>query len=253
MSRVIESDEQLAQKALGLLELTSLNADDTSERIIALCERALTPVGNVAAVCVLPRFAGLARRTLDSLHAREVRVVAAVNFPNGGASIAMVESETHAAMLTGADEIDLVYPFHAHLAGDKRIGGEMIAACKAECARRGLLTVTLETGVLRDSQIIHDACRTAIREGAAFVKTSTGKQIVSATPQAARILIEAIAELGSQVGLKASGNVRTLSEARIYLDMAQARFGSFWLEPGRLRLGASSLLDDLLVELGVGP
>lgn len=253
MSRVNEGDEVWAQKAIGLLELTSLNADDTAERINALCKRALTPVGNVAAVCVLPKFAGLARRTLDTLQAREVRVVAAVNFPNGGASVSSVESETHAAMLTGADEIDLVYPFHAHLAGDKQIGGEMIAACKAKCGQRGVLTVTLETGVLRDPQIIHDVCRTAIRGGAAFLKTSTGKQVVNATPQAARIMIEAIAELGSLVGFKAAGNVRTLDEARHYLNMAQTRFGPYWLETGRLRLGAASLLDDLLAQLGVRP
>jgi deoxyribose-phosphate aldolase len=163
-----------------------------------------------------------------------------------------VASETQAAVLAGVDEIDLVYPFHAHLAGDKQVGAEMIAACKARCGRRVTLTVTLETGVLRDPQIIHDVCRMAIREGVAFLKTSTGKQIVSATPQAARILIEAIAELGAQVGFKASGNVRTVSEARTYLEMAQARFGPYWLEAHRMRLGGSSLLDDLLTQLGMG-
>ena len=251
MNRVYESDEELAQKALGLLELTSLNADDSPERIIALCERALTPVGHVAAVCVSSRFAGLARRTLDQLHAREIRVVAAVNFPGGGPSVSMAESEARAAMLAGVDEIDLVYPFHAQLSGNRQVGAEMVAACKAVCGRRGVLTVTLETGVLRDPQIIHGVCRTAIHQGAAFLKTSTGKQIVGATPQAARILIEAIAELGSQVGLKPSGNVRTLDEARSYLEMAQVRFGPEWLQPQRLRLGANSLLDDLLEHLGV--
>ncbi|MFK3800267.1 deoxyribose-phosphate aldolase [Pseudomonas sp. NPDC088444] len=253
MNRVYESDEEVAQKALGLLELTSLNADDSPERIIALCERALTPVGNVAAVCVSSRFAGLARRTLDTLRAREVKVVAAVNFPSGGASIAMAESEVQSALQVGGDEVDLVYPFHAQLAGNKQIGSEMIAACRAKCGQRAMLTVTLETGVLRDPQIIHSVCHTSIREGAAFLKTSTGKQIVSATPQAARILMEAIAELGSQVGLKASGNVRTLDEARSYLEMSQARFGTGWLQPERLRLGANSLLDDLLAHLGVRP
>lgn len=252
MSGIDEGREALAQQAVGLMELTALNADDTQERIIALCQRALTPVGHVAAVCVLPRFAGLARRTLDSLHARDIRVVAAVNFPVGGPSVVSVESATQAAMLAGADEIDLVYPFHALLGGNKQVGGEMIAACKAKCGRRGVLTVTLETGVLRDPQIIHGVCRVAIQEGAAFLKTSTGKQIVHATPQAARILIEAIAETGSQVGLKASGNVRTLSDAQIYIDLAKARFGPYWLEQGRLRLGATSLLDDLLSHLGVG-
>jgi deoxyribose-phosphate aldolase len=252
MSGINENAEASAQQAIGMTELTSLNADDTQERIIVLCQRALTPVGHVAAVCVLPRFAGLARRTLDSLQAREIRVVAAVNFPSGAPSITSVESETQAAMLAGADEIDLVYPFHALLGGNKQIGGEMIAACKAKCGRRGVLTVTLETGVLRDPQIIHGACRVAIQEGAAFLKTSTGKQIVSATPQAGRILVEAIAETGALVGLNASGNVRTLSEARIYMDMAKARFGPSWLEQGRLRLGTTSLLDDLLRHLGMG-
>nr|GFC52956.1 hypothetical protein [Tanacetum cinerariifolium] len=189
MNRMNESDEAWAQTAVALLELTSLNADDTAERIVALCEKAKTPVGNVAAVCVLPRFAGLARRTLDNAQAREIKVVAAVNFPNGGGSVSAVASETQAAVLAGVDEIDLVYPFHAHLGGDK---------------------------------------------------------------QAARILIEAIAELGAQVGFKASGNVRTVSEARTYLEMAQARFGPYWLEAHRMRLGGSSLLDDLLTQLGMG-
>lgn len=251
MNSVMECDNTLAQKAIELLELTSLNADDNQERIAALCQRALTPVGNVAAVCVLPRFAGLARRTLDDLNARDVRVVAVVNFPNGGFPIATVESEARAALLAGADEIDLVYPFNAQLGGDKQIGAQLVAACKAVCGRRAPLTVTLETGVLRDPQIIHQVGRVAIREGATFLKTSTGKQIVSATPQAARILIEAIAELGAPVGLKAAGSVRTLGEARTYINMAYARFGSFWLEPERLRLGGSSLLDELLLSLGV--
>jgi deoxyribose-phosphate aldolase len=248
-----EGDVTVAQTAIRLLELTSLNADDTAERIAALCKRALTPVGNVAAVCVLPRFAGLARRTLDTLGAREVRVVAMVNFPNGGACVATVESETHAAMLTGADEIDLIYPFNAHLAGDRQIGAKMIAACKAKCGSRGQLTVTLETGVLDDPQIIHGVCRVAIGEGASFLKTSTGRQIVGATPQAARILLESIAERSYLVGLKASGNVRSLAQARSYIEMAQTRFGPMWLAPERMRLGAASLLDDLLQELGVCP
>lgn len=252
MNAVNDNSEALAQQAIGLMELTSLNADDTQERIIALCQRALTPVGDVAAVCVLPRFAGVARRTLDNLRARDVKVVAAVNFPGGSPMIASVESETQAAILAGADEIDLVYPFHALLGGNKHIGGEMIAACKAKCTRRASLTITLETGVLRDPQMIYGVCRVAIQEGAGFLKTSTGKQIVSATPQASRILLEAIAETGAHVGLKASGNVRTLAEAQVYMEQASARFGDFWLEQGRLRLGATSLLDDLLLHLGVG-
>jgi deoxyribose-phosphate aldolase len=244
-------DASLAQLAIGLMELASLNADDTPEKIIALCHRALTPVGHVAAVCVMPRFAGLARRTLDSLHAREVSVVAAVNFPSGSPSVSSAESETQAAILAGADEIDLVYPFHALLGGDRQIGADIINACKARCGRAAL-TVTLETGVLRDPQVIHGASCVAIQEGANFLKTSTGKQVLNATPQASRILIAAIAESGAHVGINVSGNVRTLKEARVHMDLVKARFGSRWLEQGRLRLGATSLLDDLLGHLGVG-
>jgi deoxyribose-phosphate aldolase len=246
-----DGDLAVAQTAIRLLELTSLNTDNTAQRIVSLCEKALTPVGNVAAVCVSPRFAGLARRTLDDLHARDVKVVAAVNFPHGGACIKTVESETHAALLTGADEIDLVYPFNAHLAGDRQVGAKMIAACKAKCGNRAQLTVTFETGVLDDPQVIHGVCRAAIGEGASFLKTSSGRQVVGATPQAARILLEAIAERSYLVGLKASGNVRSLEQAKSYIAIARNRLGPQWLAPERMRLGASSLLDDLLQCLGV--
>lgn len=245
------SNEDTARQLIGLLELTSLNNDDTSERIIALCQRALTRYGPVAAVCVLPRFAGLARRTLDSQHAREVKVVAAINFPGGAGSVQSVESETRAALLVGADEIDLVYPFHAHMAGNKSVGPELVAACRDACLSRADLTVTLETGVLRDPQIIHEVSRQVIQVGPAFIKTSTGKVPVNTTPQAARIMIEAIAEVGGQVGFKAAGGVRTLAEAQIYLGMARARFGPLWLKPDNLRFGAASLLDDLQAHLGL--
>jgi deoxyribose-phosphate aldolase len=246
-----EVDEALAQQVIGILELASLNADDTPQRIIALCQRALTPVGHVAAICVLPRFAGLARRTLDSLCARDIKVVAAVNFPAGSPSPGSVDMEAQSAIVAGADEIDVVYPFHALLGGDKQVGADIVNACRVRCGNNGVLTVTLETGVLRDPQVIHGASCVAIQEGANFLKTSTGKQAVNPTAQASRILIAAIAESGAHVGLNVSGNVRTLNEARVHMDLVRARFGLRWLEQGRLRLGSTSLLDDLLVHLGV--
>lgn len=246
-----DSTEDVARQIIGLLELTSLNNDDTAERIIALCQRAMTPYGQVAAVCVAPRFAGLARRTLDSWHARDIKVAAAINFPGGTGSVQSVQSETKAALLAGADEIDLVYPFRAQMAGNRTAGTELVAACKAVCGSRAELTVTLETGVLKDPQITHDVCRQVIRVGPAFIKTSTGKVPVNTTPQAARIMIEAIAEAGGQIGFKASGGVRTLAEAMIHLDMVRARFGPLWLRSDRLRIGAASLLDDLQIHLGL--
>lgn len=251
MTGLTGSDEELAQRAIGLLELTSLNNDDTVERIIALCHRAMTPFGPVASVCVAPRFAGLARRTLDDWQAREIKVVAAVNFPGGTASIQTVESQTQAALMAGADEIDLVYPFRALMAGNRLAGAQMLTACKAICEGRAGLTVTLETGVLRDPQIIHDVCRRVIEVGPAFIKTSTGKVCVNVTPQAARIMIEAIAEMGGQVGFKAAGGVHTLAQANLYLDMALSRFGPLWFGPDKMRIGAASLLDELLLRLGM--
>jgi len=251
MSETVLSDEALAIQAVGLLELMSLNSDDTPEKIIELCRRAVTPVGPIAAICVAPRYIGLARDTLDSLQASSIKVVAVINFPSGMPNIDSVKSEASAAIMMGAHELDLVYPSHTEIAGDRKVGQDMVAACKALCGQHVALTVTLETGVIRDPQITRTICRTAIREGANFLKTSNGKQIVSATPQAVRILLEAVADLGGQVGVKPTGNIRTLDEARPYMEMAVARFGAFWLTSGKFRLGATSLLDDVLSRLSL--
>lgn len=244
-------DERLARLALSLLELTALSADETERHVIAMCERALTPLGTVAALCVPPRFTFLARNTLDHLRARDVRVVAVANFPYGGSAIEPVVSQVRASFLAGADEVDVVYPFRALLSGDSRTGFELVAACKACCPDHKQLTVTLETGDLADPQIIRQACQGAIMAGADFIKTSTGKAAINATPQAARIMIEAIAEVGGMSGFKAAGGIRTFSEARVYLNMALSRFGTAWVNPEHMRLSASSLLDDVLIALGV--
>jgi deoxyribose-phosphate aldolase len=249
MGDITELTETSTQRILSWLELISVNGDDTSAQIIALCQRGLTPFGNVAAVCVATNFAGVARRTLDQLKARDVKVVAAINASSASASTRAVESQTHMALRTGADEIELVYPIHALLGGNRQLGAQLVAACKAACGRRTALTVTLETGVLRDPQIIREVCHESILTGANFLKTSTGKANVNATPQATRIMIEAIAETGGQVGLKVVGGFRSIDEANIYLQMAASRFGPYWLESGRLRLGAPSLLVEVFEPL----
>ncbi|GFM89764.1 deoxyribose-phosphate aldolase [Pseudomonas cichorii] len=251
MKEMTADDERLALQILSLLDLFAFSSDDTEQRIVSMCQRAVTPLGAVAAVCVSPRFVCLARTTLDRLFAPKVRVVALVNFPYGGPGIEPVLAEVRSAVMSGADEIDVVYPFHALLSGDQQTGMDMITACKAECGSRVVLTVTLETGGLRDPQIILHACRSSILFGADFLKTGTGKGVVSTTPQAARIMLESIAEVGGQVGLKVAGGVRTFNDARGFMDMARSRFGPHWLNVDRLRLGASSLLDDLLVRLGM--
>ncbi|MBA1232840.1 deoxyribose-phosphate aldolase [Pseudomonas viridiflava] len=251
MTAITADNEQLARQAIALMELFALNHDDTERRIVGICERALTPFGPVAAVCVYPRFVLRARTTLDRLQAPRVNVIAVVNFPNGGTGIEAAVSETSMAMMAGADEIDVVYPFSALICGDQHVGGELISACKSVLDRDVKLTVTLETGELRDSQIIHDACRSAIEAGADFLKTSTGKAARHASPQAARIMLESIGDVGGQVGFKAAGGLRTFEEARVFIQLAQARFGSHWISRERVRMGGSSLLDDLLMQLGV--
>lgn len=244
-------EEQLALQMIGLLDLTSLNTDDNEARVITLCRRAITPVGEVAAVCVFPHFVKLARRTLDDLRADAVRVSSVANYPYGGSNLLSAVSETRAALASGADEISLVYPYRLHLTGNKQGTKDLVAACKETCGDRAVLKVILETGELRDPQIIRNVCMDMFAAGADFVETSTGKVIVNATPQAARIILEVIAEAGGQGGFKAAGGIRTFDEARVYLDLAKARFGPHWVSVNSVRLGAGSLLDDLLTHLGV--
>ncbi|MFJ4143949.1 deoxyribose-phosphate aldolase [Pseudomonas sp. NPDC089734] len=251
MREMTVEDEQLALHALSLIDLFAFNSGDTEQRIVGMCQRALTPVGPVAAVCVHSRFVCLARTSLDRLFAPAIRVVALVNFPYGGSSLEPVLAETRAAVISGADEVDVVYPFRALLSGDQQTGLQMIAACKEVCGSRVKLTVTLETGDLRDPQMILQACRNAILSGADFIKSGTGKGLAVTTSQAARIILESVAEVGGQVGFKIAGGIRTFDDAGTFLKMAHARFGPQWLNVDRVRLGSSGLLDDLLVRLGV--
>ncbi|NVZ62801.1 deoxyribose-phosphate aldolase [Pseudomonas gingeri] len=249
MKQINQADQQLARQAIGLLDLTSLSNDDDAERVISLCQRALTPFGPVAAVCVFPRFVTLARKTLDRLGASAIRVATVVNFPYGGPNVASAVSETEAVLKAGANEVDLVYPYRSLLMGDTQTGKTMVSACRELCAGRARLKVILETGELRDPQMIRQASQDAIAAGADFLKTSTGKVLINATEQAARIMLEAIAERGGLVGLKAAGGIRTFDDARTYIELAKARFGADWVDADHLRLGASGLLDELLAQL----
>lgn len=246
-----ELDATLARNIIALLDLTSLNDDDSDARIVALCQRALTALGPVAAVCVYPRFVALARRTLDALGGQTVAVATVTNFPAGTAPLAEVLEQTRQALGDGADEIDVVYPWRALLAGDADSGFALVRACKALCADRALLKVILETGELADPALIRQASLDAIEAGADFIKTSTGKVAVNATAEAARIMLECIAASGVNVGLKPAGGIRTLADARVYVELAEGINGARWISPRHLRFGASSLLDDLLQRLGV--
>ncbi len=237
--------KELAHLAIGLLDLTSLNAADNDAHIVELCRRALTPFGPVASVCVYPRFVALARKTLRQLDCPSVRLVTVANFPFGGSRIAPIIADIEQAIAAGVDEVDVVYPYHALIAAEAEPAKALLGACRAVCEGRVRFKVILETGVLRDPQLIRRASLDAIEAGADFIKTSTGKSPVSATEQAVRIILTAIAESEAPVGIKVCGGIRTLDDVRLYVDLVHSRFGDEWLNPERLRMGAIGLLDEL--------
>ncbi len=242
--------EATARRVLALLDLTRLVDDDHDEAAnAALCDRARGPWGQVAAVCVWPAFVPLCRARLAG---SGVRVAAVCNFPAGGDDVARAADETAAAVSAGADEVDVVLPYRAWLAGRRAVAGELVAACKAACGAGAQLKVILETGALSDADHIAGASADAIAAGADFIKTSTGKIAVSATLEAAETMLRAIAASSRPVGFKAAGGIRTLEQAAEYLALADRVLGPQWAGPRTFRFGASGLLDDLLGRLGQG-
>ena len=224
---------------IALLDLTSLGDDDTADDVRALCARAVTPHGPVAAVCVLPAFTGVAVRELAGTG---VRVATVANFPDGDDDPFGAADQIAFSIDAGADEVDVVVPWRAHLAGDDEAVGAFVAAC-AEAAPAGALKAILETGALPGLAVTRAVADAALGAGAAFVKTSTGKAAAGATPEAVRVLCEAVRDAGTG-GVKVAGGVRTAEQARAYATIAQDLLGG--LDPGRFRIGASGLLDELL-------
>lgn len=240
--------KKVAQRALNLMDLTSLNDADTPEVIATLCKNAKTAFGHPAAVCVYSAFIADARRALDAQGLRAVKIATVTNFPAGAADVALAEKETKAAIAAGADEVDVVFPWRALQSGDSQIGYDLVAACKAACGDKQL-KVIIESGELKTPELIRQASEIAIKAGADFIKTSTGKVPVNATPQAAEVMLQVIAENGGRCGFKAAGGVRSAEEAKAYLDIAARLLGESWAEPSHFRFGASSLLASLLATL----
>jgi len=237
-----------ARIALACLDLTSLNDADTEADVARLCERAQGPHGPVAAVCVWPRFAAFARRELPA----HIGVAAVANFPDGEVDIERALRDTGEIVQSGAQEVDVVLPFGALLRGDEPAVARLLGAVRAACP--GLvLKVILETGVLVDDALIVRASQLSLAAGADFLKTSTGKTPVSATPQAATAMLRSIAadaRGAGRVGFKASGGIRSVADAAVYIELCEAALGAQALQPGRFRIGASSLLNDIEAVLG---
>lgn len=230
-----------ALRALKLMDLTTLNDDDTDAKVIELCKNAKSPVGNTAAVCIYPRFIPVAKKQLREQGTPEVRIATVTNFPHGNDDIEIAVAETKAAVAYGADEVDVVFPYRALMAGNEEVGFELVKQCKAACGDI-MLKVIIETGELKTEELIKQASEISIKAGADFIKTSTGKVPVNATPEYAEIMLNVIKDMGVEktVGFKPAGGVRTAEDAQQYLDMADRILGAEWADNMHYRFGASS-------------
>lgn len=251
---------QRLERLITLLDLTRLEATDTEETIRSLCLRALDPKRDgtgshrVAAVCVYPVWVSTARNMVAGHGIRVASVAGA--FPSGMSPLHLRCDEVRFALDQGADEIDMVINRGAFISGLEDVLTEEVSAIKEICGHR-TLKVILETGELPGNEAVRRASMLAMRAGADFIKTSTGKISVGATPESVGAMTSAIRdferETGRRVGLKPSGGIRTADEALSYLELIEHvvpdAFESQWLSPDRLRFGASSLLDDIVHQL----
>ncbi|MDM4765521.1 deoxyribose-phosphate aldolase [Pelomonas sp. SE-A7] len=234
-----------ARQALACLDLTSLNDGDTAADIEALCRRAQTAHGPVAAVCVWPRFVAQAR----SLLPKTIKVAAVADFPDGALDVPRALADVEAIAQAGGDEVDVVLPYKALIAGQVTEVAEFLAEVR-HASRPLTLKVIIESGELKTPELIAQATRLSLAAGADFIKTSTGKSAVSATLDAARVMLQEIKASGlANAGFKASGGIRTVADAAAYLALAAEKLGAEAVQPGRFRFGASGLLNDIEAQL----
>lgn len=233
-------DPALARRLIGLIDLTSLAGDETPDAITALARDAVKH--GVAALCILPAALATAAPVLAG---SPVRLATVANFPHGGDDLARAADEVAAAVALGADEVDVVAPLEAALEGDVGLVGELVELCRAAAGPETTLKLILETGRLERPELITAVGRSAVMAGIDFLKTSTGKTAVGATPEAVALLLAVAQEAGGRVGVKVSGGVRTAEDALRYLHLAETVMGADWPDPAHFRLGASRLLADL--------
>ena len=241
--------------AIRMVDLTTLEGADTPGKVRALCAKARRPDPTdpacppVAAVCVYPSMVATAAAELagTGIHVASV----ATAFPSGQAPLSVKLEETRAAVAAGADEIDMVINRGAFLAGRYREVYDEIVAVKQACGDAHL-KVILETGELATYDNVRRASWLAMLAGADFIKTSTGKVTPAATPAVTLVMLEAVrdfyAATGRRVGVKPAGGIRTSKDAISYLVIVNETVGDAWLDPRWFRFGASTLLNDLLLQ-----
>ncbi|MTE20732.1 deoxyribose-phosphate aldolase [Streptomyces sp. TRM43335] len=249
--------------AISMIDLTTLEGADTPGKVRALCAKGVNPdptdrtVPKVAAICVYPDMVATAKEALATGGGQDVKVASvATAFPSGRAALDVKLADTRDAVAAGADEIDMVIDRGAFLSGRYLRVFEEIRAVKEACARTdgedAHLKVIFENGELSTYDNIRRASWLAMLAGADVIKTSTGKVAVNATPANTLVMLEAVrdfrATTGRQVGVKPAGGIRTTKDAVRYLVMVNETLGDDWLHPDWFRFGASSLLNDLLMQ-----
>ncbi|TDD72112.1 deoxyribose-phosphate aldolase [Jiangella aurantiaca] len=242
--------------AISMIDLTTLEGQDTPGKVRALCAKALRPdpsdrtVPRVAAVCVYPDLVATAKEALGPNSPVKVASVA-TGFPSGRTSLAVKEADTREAVAAGADEVDMVIDRGAFLAGRYGEVFDEIVAVK-QAAGDAHLKVILETGELATYDNVRRASWLAMLAGGDFIKTSTGKVAPAATLPVTLVMLEAVRDFreatGRQIGVKPAGGIRTSKDAIKYLVLVNETVGDDWLDPDWFRLGASSLLNDLLMQ-----
>jgi len=261
--RSIKKEAKVAglRLAISLCDLTTLEGKDSPGKIRQMCAKAVRPdpedpsIPSVAAVCVYSDLVETAKRALAGSGVKVASVSTA--FPSGRSPLPVKLADVRRAVAAGADEIDMVIDRGAFLAGDTRLVFDEIVATREACARRdgsaARLKVILETGELETYDNVRRASDLAIAAGADFIKTSTGKVSPAATPPVTLCMLEAIRDhwlaTGAKVGMKPAGGIRTAKQALHYLVLVKETLGADWLTPDLFRFGASSLVNDLLMQL----
>ena len=245
---------QALDMAITMVDLTTLEGADTPGKVRAMCAKArhpdvTDPAPPVAAVCVYPDLVPVAKQALAGSSVRVAAVATA--FPSGRASLAVKLADVQDAVSAGADEVDMVIDRGAFLAGRYGLVYAEIKAVRDACGPAHL-KVILETGELATLDNVARASWLAMMAGADFIKTSTGKVTPAATPAVALVMLAAVRDFeqtaGRRVGVKVAGGIRTAKDAIRYLVLVNEVAGPAWLSPGLFRIGASTLLNDLLMQ-----
>lgn len=256
--KVPENDNLETKKFLfGSIELTTLKTTDSDESVMAFTERvnqfdeAYGDLPHVATICVYPCFAKTVAQTLE-IDGVEIACVSG-SFPSSQALIEVKIAETALAVKDGATEIDIVMPVGKFLAGDYETVCDDIAELKATCGEDVAMKVILETGCLKTGTNIKKASILSMYAGADYIKTSTGKEKISATPEAAYVMCQAIKEYyeqtGIQIGFKPAGGINSVMDALIYYTIIKEVLGEKWLTNKWFRMGTSRLANLLLSEI----